>query len=118
MDPLAELLKSVSLPIVAALGIIVTLLLEKYVSALLNQEFILGWSNPVYKHDTDRVIPAVTFLVGATWGWFLGSEPGLRDNVQIALLYGAAVLGVSRLIHKTVLGGAKPNGGTTNGNPQ
>ena len=110
MEPLTELLKAVNVPMVGALGLIVTLLLEQYVSALCNQERIFGWPNPAHKHDTDRVIPLVTFLVGAAWGWNLGKSPGVADNLQVALLYGAAVLGVSRLIHKTFLGKSASNG--------
>ncbi len=116
MDPLTELLKSVNLPIAAALGIIVTLLLEKCLSSLLNRARIFWWKNPIHKWDTDRAIPLMTFGVGAIYGWFLGKGPGHADNIQMAVLYGAAVLGISRLIHKTLLGSKPANnggGGTT-----
>lgn len=111
MEPLTELFKSVNVPIVAALGIIVTLLLENSLSSFLNRERIFGWKSPVYHWDTDRAIPLMTFSVGAIYGWFLGRTAGVADNIQLAVLYGAAVLGISRLIHKTLLGGSKSNSG-------
>ena len=114
IDPIVDLFKSVDVAIVAAIGVVIVLLLEQLIGSALNREMIWRWKNPCYQWDTNRVLPVITFVIGATYGWFLGRGPGVADNCRWALLYGSAVLGVSRILHKTVLGKStnnKTNGG-------
>ena len=114
IDPIVDLFKSVDVAIVAAIGVVIVLLLEEIIRSRLNRERIFGIANPFAGWDTDRAIPLITFLIGASYGWFLGRAPGVADNFRWALLYGAAVLGVSRVLHKTILGKSannKTNGG-------
>lgn len=109
MDPLLELFKSVDIPITAAIGVILVMVGEQVISWVLNREHFGPFRNPAFHWNTDRVLPIVTFLLGAGYGWFIGTAPGAKDNVRFALLYGAVVLAVTRIVHKTILGG-KPNG--------
>ena len=115
IDPIIELFKSVDVAIVAALGVVIVLVLEQLIGGALNQETFWRWKNPFYQWHTDRVLPVITFLIGAIYGWCTAAKvAGYADNFRWALLYGAAVLGVSRVLHKTILGKStnnKTNGG-------
>lgn len=106
MDPIAELLKAVDVPVAAALGVVVALVVDQLIGGLLNLSRVFGRENPCYHWNTDRVMPVITLAIGATYGLLIGNSAGYADNLRRGLLYGAVALAVSRVVRKTIMGGA------------